>query len=118
MRLPCALLALACVVRAASPSGTLVQLPGSPFPAGASPCCIAVADFNSDGKLDLAVANRIPFGGTVTLLFGNGAGAFTAGSILSAGDAPWAIATADFNGDGAADLAVANFNSGNVTVLL
>ena len=31
---------------------------------------------------------------------------------------PWSVAVGDFNGDGKQDLAVANFNSGNVSILL
>jgi hypothetical protein len=60
------------------------------------------ADFNGDGKLDLASGDR-------TILLGNGDGTFTVGTPFSAASAinPNLIATADFNGDGKADLIVA-----------
>jgi DNA-binding beta-propeller fold protein YncE len=34
------------------------------------------------------------------------------------GLSPWAVATSDFNGDGKPDLAVANFSSNTVSILL
>jgi len=37
---------------------------------------------------------------------------------FAAGSNPQSLAVGDFNGDGKADLAVANYNSGNVSVLL
>ena len=43
---------------------------------------------------------------------------FTNPVDYTTGTLPFANATADFNGDGNLDLAVANYNSGNVSVLL
>jgi hypothetical protein len=88
------------------------------IPVGNQPVPIVAGDFNNDGKLDLAVAN---YGdGTVTLLLGNGDGTFTqaAGSPYAVGKGPYAIAAADFNGDGKLDLAVANMTDGTVSILL
>ena len=99
-------------------SGGFTPAPNSPFAVGNAPYYVAVADFNNDGNADLAVSNATD--GTVTILLGNGAGGFTAasGSPYAVGSAPYAVAVADFNGDGNADMAVANANSNNVTVLL
>jgi len=90
----------------------------SPFLVGYGPSFVVTADFNLDGNLDLAVANLSA--NNVTLLLGNGAGNFTAApsSPFNVGAAPVSMAVADFNGDGYADLAVANSAGGNVTVLL
>jgi len=65
----------------------------------------AIADFNSDGKPDLAFFN---FSGDVSILLGNGNGTFSPGSTLSlaAGATPAGIVAGDFNDDGKQDLAV------------
>jgi hypothetical protein len=60
---------------------------------------IAVADFNGDGKLDVATS-------TGDILLGNGDGTFTAAASLATGFGPYSIVTGDFNGDGIPDLAV------------
>jgi len=66
---------------------------------------LAVADFNGDGKPDLAVASA---SNDVGVLLGNGAGAFRAApGAVNVKDQPYAGAAADFNGDGRMDLAVA-----------
>ena len=99
-------------------AGSFTQAGGSPFTVGNTPVSVAVADFNGDGNPDLAVANN--GSGNVTILLGNGAGGFTApnGSPFGAGTSPQYIAAGDFNNDGKADLAIANFGSNNVTILL
>jgi hypothetical protein len=89
---------------------------------GNNPTSVAVGDFNGDGFPDLAVAywgSSPDFLGGVSVLLGNGDGSFQRPRNLVAGDLPHSVAVCDLNGDGAVDLAVANFsNSGNVTVLL
>src|ERR1039458_1289360 len=92
--------------------------PGSPFAVGTSPRSVAVGDFNGDGKPDLALANESS--NNVTVLLDDGSGGFTAapGSPFAAGANPFFVAVGDFNGDGKPDLAVANWSSNNVTVLL
>lgn len=78
---------------------------------------LVAGDFNGDGKLDLAVAQCTAeigcFGteGDVGVLLGNGDGTFQAAVNYSSGDpSALAVITADFNGDGKPDLAVANAN--------
>ena len=82
--------------------------------AGASPSCVAVGDFNGDGKLDLIVAN---FGSNdISVLLGNGDGTFQVAANYGTGSGPRSIGVGDFNGDGKLDLAVANFATNDVSV--
>ena len=76
---------------------------------GLYPDSIAVADFNSDGKADLAVTSVDQV--TVTILLGNGDGTFTAAPTLDTNGTPQSIAAGDFNFDGIPDLAVVNGES-------
>ncbi|RXH55936.1 EF hand domain/PKD domain protein [Granulicella sibirica] len=76
----------------------------------------ATADFNGDGKLDLAVINR--YNNTVTIMLGKGDGTFTVGSVASTGGMPQLIGIGDFNGDGIIDLAVTNFDDNTVSVFV
>jgi uncharacterized protein (TIGR03437 family) len=88
------------------------------MPVGSEPVSLAVADFNGDGKADLAIANYK--GGNVTVLLGDNNGGFKAavGSPYAAGTLPHALAVGDFNLDGKPDLAFADEGGNNVTVLL
>jgi uncharacterized protein (TIGR03437 family) len=84
----------------------------------AFPSSVAVADVNGDGYPDIVTTND--GAGNISVLLGDGLGGFTfsAASPIAVGANPMAIVTADFNGDGNPDVAVANFGSGTVTVLL
>ncbi|HEV2378874.1 MAG TPA: choice-of-anchor D domain-containing protein [Terriglobia bacterium] len=88
----------------------------------AEPVWVSTADFNQDGKLDLAVVSAAQ--STVSMFLGNGDGTFGAKSVLpSAGIvacpsgvtcflAPVSLVVGDFNNDGKLDLIQANTNPG------
>jgi hypothetical protein len=99
-------------------SGGFSNASGSPFAVGRYPESVAVGDFNGDGHPDLAVANTYDY--TVSVLLGDGSGGFNpaSGSPFAVGSLPDSIAIGDFNGDGHPDLATANRNENNVSVLL
>ena len=95
--------------QAQTPSYTSLDLTG-----------LAVADFNGDGKLDLAIST---FLGGIDVLLGNGDGTFMATVFTATPDlvqgarfAPGSIVVGDFNGDGKADLGVADGNGNDSTL--
>jgi Bacterial type II and III secretion system protein/FG-GAP-like repeat len=116
-------------------NGTFTEATGSPIAVGKNPSALVIADFNGDGFLDIAVANRDD--NTISLFKGNGDGTFTPfpGSPFkltnSAGTAetgPIAMVSGNFRNrliGGAntgnapeVDLAVLNQTSSNVSILL
>ena len=92
------------------------------YGSGSSSRSVVVNDFNLDGIPDLAAANEgsppNATDGSVSVLLGNGDGTFRSAVSFPAGSHSYSIATGEFNGDGKADLAVANYGSTNVAVLL
>jgi hypothetical protein len=84
--------------------------PATSFPVGANPQDVVTADFNSDGKLDLATPGYdYELGdGTVSVLLGSGNGSFQPAKVSAAGPYPWSLTAGDFNADGKIDLATAN----------
>jgi hypothetical protein len=82
----------------------------APPPLSAFPAAIAfmsAADFNRDGKVDLAVTNGY---NSVSIMLGNGSGTFTVAGNYSTSNVQNlnAIAIADYNRDGFQDVALPN----------
>jgi hypothetical protein len=77
---------------------------------------VALADFNADGHLDIAVANN--GSDDISILLGNGDGTFQASQNFAAGSVPLSVAAGDFNAKGVQSLAVANGASNNVSILI
>jgi hypothetical protein len=95
-------------------AGQFVQAPQ--YPVGNNPEAVAVADFNGDGNLDIAVANSAS--NNISVLLGKGDGTFGAAVNYAADSTPLGIATGDFNGDGRIDLAVTNSGSNTLSIFL
>jgi uncharacterized protein (TIGR03437 family) len=92
----------------------------SSIAAGSFPFYLATGDFNSDGKLDLAVTYLSATGSGsvgVLVLLGKGDGTFATPVNYPVGLAPATIVAADFNGDGKLDLAVLDAELGIVNKL-
>jgi len=84
---------------------------------------IAFGDFNGDGKIDVVTtslgdANYPIAGYTVALGNGDGTFALAPGSPVFLGSSIVGVAVGDFNGDGKLDLALLDYDSNNVIVLL
>jgi VCBS repeat protein len=92
-----------------------------PIPTGPCPFAVAAADFNNDGKLDLAVANYSgqisdPSGDGLTFLLGDGRGHFRLGAKIPTGRASGDVVVGDVDGDGFADAVTVNAGTSDLTV--
>ena len=106
------------VMKGSGNGTTFTAFAGSPFNTGnnTKPAAIAVADFNGDGHLDLAVAesNR----DRVDIFKGKGDGTFTTLSSTATGNDPVSIVVGDFNADGNVDFAVTNQSDNTTSIML
>ena len=85
------------------------------------PRMLVTADFNGDGVPDIAVDSwntATAPDSLASVLLGNGGGTLQNPVNYAVGDNSFGVVTADFNGDGRADLAVANSGGNNVSILL
>ena len=96
--------------------------PATRVAAGDQPRSVAVGHFNRDEDLHLDLAVAKTGSGSVSVLLGNGDGSFGSATNYQVGSDsfswPLSVVARDFNSDSNSDLAVANFGSDNVSVLL
>jgi hypothetical protein len=86
--------------------GNFTAMAGTQFPTGnGSISSLATADFNNDGKADLAITN--PDTNVTSIFLGNGDGTFTPGSNYAAIYGAFETGTADLDGDGNPDIITA-----------
>jgi hypothetical protein len=78
-----------------------------------APSDVALTDLNGDGHVDAVVAAS-----RLHVLLGDGTGELREGGTVDAGANPAGLSFGDVNGDGVPDLAVANHETHQVTVLL
>jgi glucose/arabinose dehydrogenase len=97
-----------------NPSSQL--LPVQRYTTGTHTHGITSADFNGDGRLDIATANA--GSNDISVLLGNGTGTFAPTANFGVGVEPKSVFAADFNRDGRIDLFTANQITNNVSVLL
>ena len=95
------------------------------YATGLVPKGVAIADVSGDGKPDVLTANTAgnypvccnPGGNQLSVLLGSGTGTLGSATSFTVGLTPFSIATGDLDGDGDLDVATANWDSGDVTVL-
>ncbi|MFN5431610.1 MAG: FG-GAP-like repeat-containing protein, partial [Cyclobacteriaceae bacterium] len=97
--------------------GTISYAAKVDFATGTNPASVSIGDLDGDGKADLAVANQIS--NTVSVFRNTGSAgtiSYAAKVDFTTGSAPISVSIGDLDGDGKADLAVANYNSNTVSV--
>ena len=94
----------------------ITYYPTGRFPVGTSPYTLEAADFNSDGVLDLVVANTDS--NNVSVLMGMGLGTFGAATNIGVGSHPYSLTVGDLNNDGRPDIAVGNVDSSSISILI
>ncbi len=101
-------------------TGRFAPAPGSPFDVHSNPHPhgVAVADFDGDGKPDVATDSWAI--NQIELLSGNGRGGLRLpGRFFSVGHRPYErLRSADFNQDGHPDIVTTNLDDGTVSILL
>lgn len=95
-----------------SQSFTFIQ---KSYPVGTAPGVVVSADFNGDGKADLATMDIVSF--TVSVLMGNGDGTFRALAAYALPCQPVHMTAGDFVKDGKPDLLVVCIASPSIYVL-
>jgi FG-GAP-like repeat/Abnormal spindle-like microcephaly-assoc'd, ASPM-SPD-2-Hydin len=90
-------------------SGPTYQVP-------ASPSSLAVADFNSDGKLDIAVAGAVAT--QIYTFLGNGNGTMQSPTIYTTRSGNFWITPISLTPGGPIDLISTNFNPGGISLLM
>jgi hypothetical protein len=105
------------VFRNTGSSGMVSYATKVDFATGISPSSVAIGDMDGDSKADLAVANAGPDNVSVFRNTGSsGTVSYATKVDFTAGTNPRSVAIGDLDGDGKADLAVANSGSDNVSV--
>jgi len=89
--------------------------PSPTAPTGAIPASIEIADFDGDGKPDLATGNSNS--NSISVIRNLGGGTFAPQVQYPVGQSPSSLTAADFDADGDVDLAVANFGSQTISIL-
>ncbi|HEY4107638.1 FG-GAP-like repeat-containing protein [Puia sp.] len=110
------------ILQNASTPGNIDLQRGTDVPTGTlnpgSPWALVMADFDGDGLPDIASLNQLD--NTVSIHKNTstpGSPSIAPNVDYPCGDVPWALATADFDGDGLPDLAIVDNTSANITLL-
>ena len=86
------------------------------FATGTDPVSVHLADFDGDGKVDMAVSNSTTNNVSVFENTSSGSITFAAKADFAAGTSPWGMDVGDLDGDGLLDMAAPNNTTNNVSV--
>jgi hypothetical protein len=86
------------------------------YSVGTNPEQVISADFDGDGKPDLAAVNSLS--NSVSILKNNGNGTFAAAVNYAVTSHPTSLCAIDVDADGFPDLAVANYSSASISILM
>jgi hypothetical protein len=92
--------------------------PATDYPVATNPAGVALADFNGDGRPDMAVTADAP--DRVSILFNTGTGTFgpAIDIALAGGSSPHAVVAIDVDNDDDLDLVVTRKNIGDIQILV
>ena len=108
---------IACFELAATPTNAQTYAYGeASLRTGAQASSMVLADFNGDGRLDMAVANQAD--DTVSVILSRPDGTFAAKTDYAVGDSPGQLALGNFTSSGFLDLVVVNTADNTISVLL
>ncbi|HEY0319547.1 MAG TPA: VCBS repeat-containing protein [Pyrinomonadaceae bacterium] len=96
--------------------GGFSLMAGSPFTTGKIPNLVAIGDVNGDRVNDIAVSS--PDGNNITLFLMSSKGMVASSSTIALSGKPKGLAIRDLNGDGKADMVIANNGDNTVIVVL
>ena len=98
--------------------GGFSEAANSPVSVGINPVLLISDDWNNDGQLDLAIANK--GSNNISILLGTETSEFNEApdSPITVGDGPVSLTSNDFNNDTKPDLAVSNIRENTVTILI
>jgi 6-phosphogluconolactonase (cycloisomerase 2 family) len=105
------------VIRNTGSAGTISYAAKVDFATGSGPRSVSIGDLDGDGKADLAIANQTS--STVSVFRNTGSAgtiSYAAKVDFTTGSLPVSVSIGDLDGDGKADLAVANASSNTVSV--
>jgi len=109
------------ILRNTSDSGNIAFDGKIDYPVGTTPYGIAIGDLDGDGKPDIA-ASDFSYSPSTTSVLKNlsvpGTISFLPKVDYALGFSPYSTIIGDFDGDGVADLATANFGGHSVSILL
>jgi FG-GAP-like repeat/FG-GAP repeat len=104
--------------------GGFTRASGLPVPVGPSPYPATQGDLNGDGHLDIIATttdrnqDEAAVSRALTVLFGDGRGAFRRSQVPIRTRHPWFVAVGDVNGDRKPDLVATHAERSELTVLL